>query len=104
MPVRRLLELVRDVKEPGLGKVAALDLQADRQPALVEAAGNRDRAADGQPERIARSTAPLFNTGSTPGSAISTADACVFGAAPNAVDAPEKIFDDVEAARASRAR
>ena len=38
----------------------------------------------------------LFSTGSTPGSAMSTADACVFGAAPNAVDAPEKIFDAVD--------
>ena len=27
---------------------------------------------------------------------MSTADACVFGAAPNAVDAPEKIFDEVD--------
>src|SRR5690348_17582364 len=27
---------------------------------------------------------------------MSTADACVFGGAPNAVDAPEKIFDAVE--------
>src|SRR5437016_4325225 len=27
---------------------------------------------------------------------MSTADACVFGAAPNAVDAPEKILDAVE--------
>src|SRR5207244_12402292 len=33
---------------------------------------------------------------STPGSAISTADACALGAAPNAVDAPEKIFDAVD--------
>jgi len=48
------------------------------------------------PKRIARSTAPRFGTGSTPGSAMSTALACVFGAAPNAVDAPEKIFDTVE--------
>ena len=27
---------------------------------------------------------------------MSTAEACVFGAAPNAVDAPEKIFDAVD--------
>ncbi len=45
---------------------------------------------------MARSTAPLFGTGSTPGSARSIAQACVFGAAPNAVAAPEKIFDDVD--------
>src|SRR5512143_2451523 len=48
------------------------------------------------PKRIARSTAPRFSTGNTPGSAMSTALACVFGAAPNAVEAPEKIFDAVE--------
>jgi hypothetical protein len=35
-------------------------------------------------------------TGSTPGSAMSTALACVLGAAPNAVDAPENIFEAVE--------
>src|SRR5690348_12370582 len=45
---------------------------------------------------MARSTAPPFSTGRTPGSAISTAEACVFGAAPKAVDAPEKIFDAVD--------
>ena len=45
---------------------------------------------------MARSTAPLLSTGSTPGSAMSTAQACVLGAAPNAVEAPEKIFDAVE--------
>jgi len=48
------------------------------------------------PNRIARSTAPRFATGSTPGSAMSTALAWVFGAAPNAVDDPENIFDAVE--------
>ena len=48
------------------------------------------------PKRMARSTAPRFTTGSTPGSAISTALACVLGGAPNAVDAPENIFDAVE--------
>jgi len=45
---------------------------------------------------MARSTAPLFATGSTPGSAMSTAQACTLGAAPNRVDAPENIFDVVE--------
>ena len=48
------------------------------------------------PKRIARSTAPLFNTGSDPGKATSTTLACVFGAAPNAVEAPEKILDRVD--------
>ena len=45
---------------------------------------------------MARSTAPLFITGSVPGSARSTAQACVLGSAPNAVDARLKIFDAVE--------
>src|SRR5690348_12622365 len=49
-----------------------------------------------RPKRMARSTAPLLSTGSTPGSARSTAEACVLGGAPNAVDAPEKIFDAVD--------
>src|SRR5690348_8054764 len=44
---------------------------------------------------MARSTAPLFNTGSVPGSARSTALACELGDAPKFVDAPEKIFDAV---------
>ena len=48
------------------------------------------------PKRIARSTAPLFNTGNVPGRARSTTLAWVFGAAPNAVDALEKIFDCVD--------
>ena len=48
------------------------------------------------PKRIARSTAPLFNTGKTPGSAMSTAEAWLLGTAPKAVDAPEKILDTVE--------
>src|SRR5262245_27574419 len=48
------------------------------------------------PKRIARSTAPRFATGSVPGSAMSTAEACVFGAAPKAVGAPENIFERVE--------
>src|SRR5258706_4107570 len=47
------------------------------------------------PKRIARPTAPLFSTGNVPGSARSTAEACVLGGAPNAVEAPEKIFDAV---------
>ena len=37
----------------------------------------------------------LLSTGKTPGKARSTAHACVFGAAPNAVAAPEKIFETV---------
>ena len=44
---------------------------------------------------MAHSTARLFSTGSTPGSAMSTAHACVLGGAPNAVEAPENIFDCV---------
>ena len=42
---------------------------------------------------MARSTAPRFITGSVPGSARSTAQACVLGSAPNAVGARLKIFD-----------
>ena len=45
---------------------------------------------------MARSTAPRLSTGSTPGSAMSTADACALGGAPNAVEPPEKILDAVE--------
>src|SRR5512147_3062178 len=45
-----------------------------------------------RPKRMAKSTAPLFDTGNTPGSGRSTAEACVFGAAPDAVEAPEKIL------------
>ena len=48
------------------------------------------------PNAIARSTAPRLGTGSTPGSAMSTADACVLGPAPKAVAAPENIFDTVD--------
>src|SRR5499427_9630929 len=48
------------------------------------------------PKRIARSTAPRFSTGSTPGSARSITVACVLGAPPNAVDAPENILLTVE--------
>src|SRR5512139_1323514 len=49
-----------------------------------------------RPNLIAHSTAPLLSTGSTPGSAMSTAEACVLGAAPNAVEVPEKILDAVD--------
>src|SRR5258707_15884950 len=45
-----------------------------------------------RPKRIACSTAPRFSTGSTPGSAMSTAEAWVFASAPNAVEAAEKIL------------
>src|SRR3974377_2071065 len=45
-----------------------------------------------RPKRTACSTTRAFSTGSTPGSAMSTAQAWVFGAAPNAVEAPEKIL------------
>src|SRR4029450_4421871 len=48
-----------------------------------------------RPKRIADSTARLFKTGRTPGNAISTAHAWVLGGAPNAVDAPENIFERV---------
>jgi hypothetical protein len=42
---------------------------------------------------MAQSIAPWLMTGSTPGNAKSTGPACVFGGAPNEVEAPEKIFD-----------
>src|SRR5262245_61131994 len=45
-----------------------------------------------RPKRTASSTACLLSTGSVPGSARSTAEACVFGASPNAVEAREKIL------------
>src|SRR6185369_14600669 len=45
---------------------------------------------------MARSTAPRLATGSVPGSARSTGEAWVFAAAPNAVDAPLKIFECVD--------
>lgn len=48
------------------------------------------------PKRMARSTAPLFMTGSTPGNARSTGQACVLGSAPKRVEAPEKILETVE--------
>jgi hypothetical protein len=47
------------------------------------------------PKRMAHSTACLLSTGRTPGRARSTAQAWVLGAAPKAVDAPEKIFEAV---------
>jgi hypothetical protein len=53
-------------------------------------------APTANPKRIARSTAPRFITGSVPGNARSTGEACVFGAAPKCVDEPLKIFDCVE--------
>src|SRR5471032_955433 len=52
-------------------------------------------APTARPKRIARSTAALFITGSTPGSARSTGLACVFGSAPNLIGEPLKIFDSV---------
>ena len=44
---------------------------------------------------IAQTTASRLSTGNTPGRAMSTAHACALGSAPNAVAAPEKIFDVV---------
>src|SRR5437868_8742095 len=48
------------------------------------------------PNSMARSTAALLSTGSVPGSARSTGQACVLGAAPKAVEAPEKILEAVD--------
>ncbi|MNY76685.1 hypothetical protein D3C86_2163450 [compost metagenome] len=45
-----------------------------------------------RPSLMARSTAPLFITGSVPGNARSTAQACVLGSAPKAVEARLKIL------------
>ena len=45
-----------------------------------------------RPKRMARSTAARFITGSVPGSARSTAQACVLGSAPKAVLARLKIL------------
>ena len=53
-------------------------------------------ASTAKPRRTAFSTTARFSTGSTPGSAMSTAQAWTFGAAPNCVAAPEKIFDAVD--------
>ncbi len=49
-----------------------------------------------RPNWMARSTAPRLSTGNTPGSARSTGEACVFGAAPKAVEVPEKILEAVD--------
>ena len=49
-------------------------------------------APTASPKRIACSTAARFKTGSTPGSAISTAEAWVLGGAPKAAAAAEKIL------------
>jgi hypothetical protein len=48
MPVGNLLKSMRGVEDPGFSKVIALDLQPDRQTALVETAGNRHRRRPGQ--------------------------------------------------------
>src|SRR5574340_148855 len=53
------------------------------------------RPPTARPKRMARSTAPRLSTGSTPGSARSTAQAWALGSAPKVVAAPEKIFDRV---------
>jgi len=53
-------------------------------------------APTASPKAMARSTAPRFITGKVPGRARSTAQDCVLGAAPNWVDAPEKILDWVD--------
>jgi hypothetical protein len=50
-------------------------------------------ASTANPKRMAQATASRFITGNTPGNAISIMWACVLGAAPNAVDAGENIFD-----------
>jgi len=49
-----------------------------------------------KPNSIARSTAPMFITGKVPGKAMSTAQACVLGSAPNATEARLKILLFVE--------
>src|SRR3954466_3489774 len=49
-------------------------------------------APTARPKRMACSTAARFSTGSVPGSAMSTAEACVLGGAPNALAAAEKIL------------
>ena len=49
-------------------------------------------APTARPKRMANSTAARFKTGSTPGSAISTAEACELGGAPKSVAAAEKIL------------
>src|SRR5437660_12514858 len=42
MPIGRLLVSVRDVEDPRLVEVVALDMKPDRQSAAIEAAWNRD--------------------------------------------------------------
>src|SRR3954447_6472571 len=49
-------------------------------------------APTARPKRMACSTAARFSTGSVPGSAMSTAEACVLGSAPKALAAAEKIL------------
>ena len=44
------------------------------------------------PTAIAYSTTCLFNTGKDPGIPVHTGHVCVFGAPPNAVLHPQKIF------------
>src|SRR6185503_15867620 len=44
------------------------------------------------PARTAISTAALFNAGRAPGKPRQTAQTCVFGAAPNCVEQPQKIL------------
>ena len=53
------------------------------------------RAPTARPNMIARSTAPRFMTGKTPGNAKSTAQAWLLGDAPKRIGAPLKIFDSV---------
>src|SRR5690554_859295 len=50
------------------------------------------RAPMASPNFTAMRAASLLKTGSTPGSAMSTAHACVFGSAPYLVDAPENAL------------
>ena len=56
----------------------------------------RDRRADGQAEADRPLDGAAVSDRQVPGNARSTAEAWVFGAAPNAVDAPLKIFERVE--------
>jgi len=53
-------------------------------------------APTAKPNWMARSTAPMFITGSVPGKAKSTGDAWVFASAPKAVEEPLKILDSVD--------
>ena len=74
-----------------LGKVGVEIVLAGEHRAPVDVLHQRP-ARSGWPARLR----PRWQPAATPGSAISTALACVFGAAPNAVDAPENIFDAVD--------